>query len=137
MVRALECWRQVRELARQLGDAAWENRANGEPGMIVFLRGNTGEANRGHQHEGAHPRLMRVSLRCRCTVSGTNIRTQCPRDLLANLRTAVSLESTRPPRGTTEHSANPTVIHERPLVRHGPRGQSQRRNPPSLLVGPL
>jgi len=42
-------WQQVRELARQLGDAAWENRANGELGMIAFLRGNTGEATKAVQ----------------------------------------------------------------------------------------
>jgi CHAT domain-containing protein len=44
VLAALRDWQQVRELARQLGDAAWENRANGELGMIAFLRGNTGEA---------------------------------------------------------------------------------------------
>lgn len=37
-------WQQVRELAKQLGDNGWENRANGELGMIAFLKGNTGEA---------------------------------------------------------------------------------------------
>ena len=37
-------WREVRLLARELGDAGWENRANGELGMVVFLKGNTGEA---------------------------------------------------------------------------------------------
>jgi CHAT domain-containing protein len=37
-------WREVRQLARDLGDAGWENRANGELGMVAFLRGNTGEA---------------------------------------------------------------------------------------------
>ena len=37
-------WREVRQLARELGDAGWENRANGELGMVAFLKGNTGEA---------------------------------------------------------------------------------------------
>jgi CHAT domain-containing protein len=37
-------WQQVRQLARELGDKGWENRANGELGMIAFLKGNTGEA---------------------------------------------------------------------------------------------
>src|SRR5262245_41746316 len=37
-------WREVRQLARELGDIGWENRANGELGIIAFLRGNTGEA---------------------------------------------------------------------------------------------
>jgi hypothetical protein len=27
-----------------LGDKGWENRANGELGMVAFLKGNTGEA---------------------------------------------------------------------------------------------
>lgn len=39
-------WQQVRQLARELGDAGWENRANGELGMISFLKGSTGEATR-------------------------------------------------------------------------------------------
>jgi tetratricopeptide (TPR) repeat protein len=39
-------WREVRELARELGDAGWENRANGELGMVSFLKGNTGKATR-------------------------------------------------------------------------------------------
>jgi CHAT domain-containing protein/tetratricopeptide (TPR) repeat protein len=42
-------WQQVRNLARELGDAAWENRANGELGMVAFLRGNTGEATKAVQ----------------------------------------------------------------------------------------
>ncbi len=37
-------WLEVRELAKQLGDAGWENRAAGELGMIAFMHGNTGEA---------------------------------------------------------------------------------------------
>lgn len=37
-------WQQVRQLARELGDKGWENRATGELGMIAFLKGNTGEA---------------------------------------------------------------------------------------------
>jgi CHAT domain-containing protein len=39
-------WREVRQLARELGDTEWENRANGELGIVAFLRGNTGEATR-------------------------------------------------------------------------------------------
>ena len=39
-------WREVRQLARELGDADWENRANGELGIVAFLKGNTGEATR-------------------------------------------------------------------------------------------
>ena len=39
-------WREVRQLARDLGDTGWENRANGELGMVSFLKGNTGEATR-------------------------------------------------------------------------------------------
>jgi hypothetical protein len=39
-------WREVRLIARELGDAGWENRANGELGMVSFLKGNTGEATR-------------------------------------------------------------------------------------------
>ena len=37
-------WREVRLVARELREAGWENRANGELGMVAFLRGNTGEA---------------------------------------------------------------------------------------------
>ena len=37
-------WQQVKQLAVDLGDRGWENRANGELGMIAFLMGNTGEA---------------------------------------------------------------------------------------------
>ena len=39
-------WLEVQQLARELGDAGWENRANGELGMVSFLKGNTGEATR-------------------------------------------------------------------------------------------
>ena len=31
-------------IARDLGDGGWENRANGELGVVSFLKGNTGEA---------------------------------------------------------------------------------------------
>lgn len=44
VMAALRGWQQVRELAKQLGDAGWENRAIGELGMIAFIRGDTGEA---------------------------------------------------------------------------------------------
>ena len=37
-------WREVRQLARELGDTGWENRANGELGIVAFLKGNTGAA---------------------------------------------------------------------------------------------
>lgn len=37
-------WQAVRQLARELGDKGWENRANGELGIVAFLKGNTGEA---------------------------------------------------------------------------------------------
>jgi hypothetical protein len=37
-------WRQVLQLARELGDKGWENRANGELGIVAFLKGDTGEA---------------------------------------------------------------------------------------------
>ena len=39
-------WREVLQLARELGDTGWENRATGELGMVAFLKGNTGEATR-------------------------------------------------------------------------------------------
>jgi tetratricopeptide (TPR) repeat protein len=39
-------WREVLQLARELKEAGWENRANGELGMVAFLKGNTGEATR-------------------------------------------------------------------------------------------
>src|SRR5438046_6667187 len=32
------------QVARELCDKGWENLANGELGMIAFLKGNTGEA---------------------------------------------------------------------------------------------
>ena len=41
---ALRDWQQVRQLAVELGEKGWENRAAGELGMIAFLKGNTGEA---------------------------------------------------------------------------------------------
>lgn len=37
-------WEQVRQLAKELRDKGWENRANGELGLLAFLSGNTGEA---------------------------------------------------------------------------------------------
>ena len=37
-------WQDAGRLARELGEKAWENRANGELGIIAFLKGNTGEA---------------------------------------------------------------------------------------------
>lgn len=43
-VLAEKSWRQAAEVARRLGDAGWENRANGELGVIAGLLGRTGEA---------------------------------------------------------------------------------------------
>lgn len=37
-------WERVRQLAKELTDAGWANRANGELAMVAFLKGNTGEA---------------------------------------------------------------------------------------------
>jgi len=37
-------WQQVAQLARDLGDKGWENRATGELALVAFLRGNTGQA---------------------------------------------------------------------------------------------
>jgi CHAT domain-containing protein/tetratricopeptide (TPR) repeat protein len=37
-------WQEARQIARELGHKGWENRANGELGIIAFLKGNTGEA---------------------------------------------------------------------------------------------
>ena len=37
-------WQQVAQLARDLGDKGWENRATGELALVAFLRGNTGKA---------------------------------------------------------------------------------------------
>lgn len=37
-------WQAVRQLAQELGDKGWENRANGELGIVAFLKGNTGAA---------------------------------------------------------------------------------------------
>lgn len=44
VIAAERDWREVRRLARELGEAGWENRANGELGIISFLKGNTGQA---------------------------------------------------------------------------------------------
>lgn len=46
---AERAWLQVRELARDLGDAGWQNRAAGELGMIAFLKGDTGGATKAVQ----------------------------------------------------------------------------------------
>ena len=46
---ALRDWQQVRQLAGELGEKGWENRASGELGMIAFLKGNTGEATKSVQ----------------------------------------------------------------------------------------
>lgn len=46
---ALRDWQQVRQLAAQLGEKGWENRAGGELGMIAFLKGNTSEATKAVQ----------------------------------------------------------------------------------------
>lgn len=46
VLAAERAWREVRHLAQELGDQGWENRANGELGIIGFLKGNTGEATR-------------------------------------------------------------------------------------------
>ena len=46
---ALRDWQQVRQLAGELGEKGWENRAIGELGMIAFLKGNTGEATKSVQ----------------------------------------------------------------------------------------
>lgn len=37
-------WEEARRVAKELGEKGWENRANGELGMIAFLQGNTGQA---------------------------------------------------------------------------------------------
>lgn len=34
-------WRKARQLAKQLGESAWSNRASGELGLIAFLHGDT------------------------------------------------------------------------------------------------
>ncbi len=41
---AQQDWQQVQQLAKELGDKGWENRATGELAMVAFLKGNTGEA---------------------------------------------------------------------------------------------
>jgi len=46
---ALRDWQQVRQLAAELGEKGWANRATGELGMIAFLKGNTGEATKAVQ----------------------------------------------------------------------------------------
>jgi tetratricopeptide (TPR) repeat protein len=46
---ALRDWQQVRQLAAELGERGWENRAAGELGMIAFIKGNTGEAGKSVQ----------------------------------------------------------------------------------------
>jgi tetratricopeptide (TPR) repeat protein len=46
---ALRDWQQVRQLAGELGEKGWENRATGELGMIAFIKGNTGEATKAVQ----------------------------------------------------------------------------------------
>jgi CHAT domain-containing protein/tetratricopeptide (TPR) repeat protein len=42
-------WLQVRALATELEDAGWQNRADGELGMIAFLKGDTGAATKAVQ----------------------------------------------------------------------------------------
>jgi tetratricopeptide (TPR) repeat protein len=37
-------WQEVAQLAREIGDKGWENRAVGELAMVAFMRGNTGQA---------------------------------------------------------------------------------------------
>lgn len=39
---AEQSWRAAHELAKELGDAAWSNRALGELGVVAFLRGDIG-----------------------------------------------------------------------------------------------
>ena len=39
-----EEWQQVRDLARQIGDLFWEERAEGELGIIAYLQGETEKA---------------------------------------------------------------------------------------------
>ncbi len=46
---ALRDWQQVRQLAAELGEKGWENRAAGELGMIAFIKGNTGQAGKSVQ----------------------------------------------------------------------------------------
>src|SRR5262245_7709958 len=43
-------WQKVRDLAVELGDKSWENRAGGNLGLIAFLNGNTGAAAKAVQH---------------------------------------------------------------------------------------
>ena len=52
---AERAWHEVRRLARELGDKAWENRANGELGIIAFLK---------REHPGGHrPRSVQIPAR--------------------------------------------------------------------------
>jgi CHAT domain-containing protein/tetratricopeptide (TPR) repeat protein len=37
-----KAWREAQELANELGDAAWANRAKGELGVVAFLQGDIG-----------------------------------------------------------------------------------------------
>ncbi|HYI97114.1 MAG TPA: CHAT domain-containing protein, partial [Bryobacteraceae bacterium] len=37
-------WQEAKDLSHELGDAAWENRATGELGIIAFLQGDSGAA---------------------------------------------------------------------------------------------
>lgn len=37
-------WQQAKEISNRTREKEWENRANGEFGMIAFFMGNTGEA---------------------------------------------------------------------------------------------
>ena len=37
-------WEQVAQIARELGDKGWQNRATGELAMVAFLKGDTGKA---------------------------------------------------------------------------------------------
>jgi CHAT domain-containing protein len=41
---ALQDWIQVREIASNIGDAKWENRANGQLGLVAGVSGNIGAA---------------------------------------------------------------------------------------------
>lgn len=41
---AQRAWQEARQVAEQVGNKGWENRATGELGMIAFLKGNTGGA---------------------------------------------------------------------------------------------
>jgi CHAT domain-containing protein len=43
-VAALQDWTQVRAIASNIGDAKWENRANGQLGLVAGVSGNIGAA---------------------------------------------------------------------------------------------